>query len=132
MKITKQLLEEMVKEELIEESLLSWIKERAPTIAGILGVVSTLGTIGAAGYEGMERLERETIEDSVQELNDMDAAQVEDLRSKSLDNDVMDQIWIEYDAQSELNAAPSGDSWNENKSRLEQFIAEELRKVLKA
>jgi len=125
MKITKQLLEEMIREELIEEGFLSWIKERAPTIAGILGVVSTLGTIGAAGYEGMERLEQETIENSVQELNSMDAEQVEDLRSKSLDNDVMNQVWAEYDAQ-------SSETWNENKSRLEQFIAEELRKVLKA
>ena len=125
MKITKQLLEEMIKEELIEEGFLSWIKERAPTIAGILGVVSTLGTIGTAGYEGMERLERETIEDSVQELNNMDAEQVEDLRSKSLNNDVMNEIWVEYDAQ-------SSETWNENNSRLEQLIAEELRKVLKA
>jgi hypothetical protein len=125
MKITKQLLEEMIKEELIEEGFLSWIKERAPTIAGILGVVSTLGTIGAAGYEVMERGEKQVIENSVQELNGMEPEQVEELRSKSLNNDVMNQIWIEYDAQSELNVAPSSDSWNENKSRLEQLIAEE-------
>ena len=89
MKITKQLLEEMIKEELIEEGFLSWIKERAPTIAGILGVVSTLGTIGAAGYEVMERGEKQVIENSVQELNGMEPEQVEELRSKSLNNDVM-------------------------------------------
>jgi len=125
MKITKQLLEEMIREELIEEGFLSWIKERAPTIAGVLGVISTLGTIGVAGYEGMEQLERETIEDSVQELNDMDPDQVQELRAKSLDNDVMDQIWVEYDAQ-------SSETWNENRSRLERIIAEELHKALKA
>ena len=130
MKITKQILEEMIREEMINEGFLSWIKEHAPTIAGILGVVSTLGTIGGAGYEVMERGEKEVIENSVQELNGMEPEQVEELRSKSLNNDVMNQIWIEYDAQSELNVAPSSDSWNENKSRLEQFIAEELKNAL--
>ena len=130
MNITKQLLEEMVKEELNEGKLQDFL--------GALGIAGTVAGLGVAGTEIAADVENDLVKDSVEKLQQMDQAEVDELRSQSPQgNETINKVWAQYDLTAE--PAPSADltgepqpSWNENKSRLERLIAEELRKALKA
>jgi hypothetical protein len=139
MKITKQLLEEMVKEELNEGALQKFLVA--------LGIAGTVAGGGLAGTELASRAEPGLQQQAVEELLEMDQAQVDELRSGSpKGNKIINDIWAEYDERLATgltdepvpSAGLTGEpdpvsSWtNENKSRLERIIAEELRKVLKA
>ena len=144
MKITKQLLEEMAREELSE----GW-KDVAAGI-GIAGTVA--GTVAAIDFDKIAQdthdFQVNLMEDALQDMEPEEAERrakaVLDGEDNSIPADM--QAAAEEAAQNYLH--PGEDltepraaggytdepqpSWNENKSRLEQFIAEELRKVLKA
>jgi len=144
MKITKQLLEEMVKEELDE----GW-KDLAAGV-GLAGTVAGIGS--AINFDEIDQRVHEyqvnLLEDALQDMEPEEAERrakaVLDGEDNSIPADM--QSAAEEAAQNYLNPgealteprAAGGytdepqPSWNENKSRLEQFIAEELRKVLKA
>ena len=141
MKITKQLLEKMVKEELNE----GW-KDVAAGI-GIAGTVA--GTVAAIDFDKIAQdthdFQVEILEDALQDMEPEEAERrakaVLDGEDNSIPADM--QAAAEEAAQNYLaEPVPSagltgepdpGSSWvNENKSRLERLIAEELRKVLKA
>jgi ribosomal protein S7 len=140
MKITKQLLEEMVKEELNED----W-KDAAAGI-GIAGTVAGIGS--AINFDQidqrMHEYQVEILEDALQNMEPDEAQQ----RAQAVLDGEDDSIPV--DMQRAFNEAaqnyldkpvPSAgytdepdpaSSWNENRSRIEQLIAEELQKVLKA
>ena len=147
MKITKQLLEEMVKEEL---------NEGIPqNMLGALGIAGTVAGIGAAiDFDAIDQRVHEyqvnLLEDILQDMEPEEAERrakaVLDGEDNSIPADL--QAAAKEAAQNYLHPGedltepraaggytdvPSPDSsWNENNSRLEQLIAEELRKVLKA
>jgi len=139
MKITKQLLEKMVKEELNEGTL--------QNVAAGIGIAGTVAGIGAA--IDFDEIDQRTLEFQVEiledALQDMEPEEAE-RRAKAVldgeDNSIpadMQEAFNEaaqnYLAEPVPSAGLTGEpqpSWNENRSRLEQFIAEELRKVLKA
>jgi hypothetical protein len=133
MKITQQLLEEMVKDQLNEATLKDWLFG--------LATLGTAANIAVGGAALMDSLAEDAVKNGVQELQRIEKEEgpekVEELRSQSPQgNETISAIWDEYDS---LRAAggytdePSpADSWNENRSRLEKVIAEELEKVLKA
>ena len=142
MKITKQLLEKMVKEELNEGTL--------QNVLGGIGIAGTVTGIGAAiDFDEIDRrthdFQVEILEEALQDMEPEEAER----RAKAVldgeDNSIPApmQAAAEEAAQNYLdepvpsagltNEPDPASSWmNENKSRLEQFIAEELRKVLKA
>jgi hypothetical protein len=124
MKITKQLLEEMVEEELNEGKLQNFL--------ATLGIAGTLYGLGVAGSEIASRVEARVVEDSVEKLLHMDQAQVDELEKNSPGgNETINKVWTQYRARKA--AQPSSETpMPENRSRLERIIAEELRKVLKA
>jgi hypothetical protein len=146
MKITKQLLEKMVKEELNE----GW-KDVAAGI-GIAGTVAGIGSainfdeIDQRVYEYQVNLLEDVLQDMEPEEAERRAQAVLDGEDNSIPADL--QAAAKEAAQNYLHPGedlaepraaggytdvPSPDSsWNENNSRLEQLIAEELRKVLKA
>lgn len=146
MKITKQLLEKMVKEELNE----GW-KDVAAGI-GIAGTVAGIGSainfdeIDQRVYEYQVNLLEDVLQDMEPEEAERRAQAVLDGEDNSIPVDL--QAAAKEAAQNYLHPGedlaepraaggytdvPSPDSsWNENNSRLEQLIAEELRKVLKA
>lgn len=133
MKITRQLLEEMVKEELNEATLKDWLLG--------LAAVGTAANIAVGGAALLDRMTEDAVESGVEELQRIEKDQgkeaVEDLRAQSPQgNETINAVWAQYDslrAEGGYTDEPSpADSWQENRSRLEQLIAEELRKVLKA
>ena len=124
MKITQQLLEEMVKEELNEGK----IKDTLAAIA----LFATLGNLGYGTIQFMGAMEDRFIEDSVKELQQMDEEEVRRLQDESKKirgNEVVEKIWTQYEAEKNQ---PPAEPLPENRSRLERIIAEELEKVLKA
>jgi len=133
MKITKQLLEEMVKEQLSEATLKDWLLG--------LAAFGTAANIAVGGAALIDRMTEDAVESGAEELQRIEKEQgpeaIEELRAQSPQgNDTINAIWDQYDslsAEGGYTDEPSpADSWQENKSRLEKIIAEELRKVLKA
>ena len=133
MKITQQLLEEMVKDQLSEATLKDWLFG--------LAVVGTAANVAVGGAALLDRMTEDAVESGVHELQRIEKEEgpeaVEELRAQSPQgNDTINAIWDQYDslgAEGGYTDEPSpADSWNENKSRLEKVIAEELEKVLKA
>jgi len=140
MKITKQLLEEMVKEELNE----GW-----KDVAAGLGIAGTVAGVGSAiNFDEIQQrthdYQVELMGDALQNMEPDEARQraqaVLDGEDDSIPQDMKaaaEEAALNYldepQASAGLTDEPSpADSWQENRSRLEQFIAEELRKVLKA
>ena len=143
MKITKQLLEKMVKEEL---------NEGIPqNMLGALGIAGTVAGIGAAiDFDAIEQrthdYQVEILDDALQNMDPEEAQKraqaVLDGEDKSIPADL--QAAFDEAAQNYLN--PDEDleeprsaggytdepqsPWHENKSRLEQLIAEELKSAL--
>jgi hypothetical protein len=133
MKITRQLLEEMVKEELNEATLKDWLLG--------LAAVGTAANIAVGGAALLDRMTEDAVESGVEELQRIEKDQgkeaVEDLRSQSPQgNETINAVWAQYDSLSAeggyTDEPDPAASWNENKSRLEIIIAEEMQKVLKA
>jgi len=133
MKITKQLLEEMVREELREATLKDFLLG--------LATVGTAANIAVGASALLDKMSEDAVESGVEELQRIEKDQgketVEDLRAQSPQgNDTINAIWAQYDslrAEGGYTDEPDpASSWNENKSRLERIIAEELQKVLKA
>ncbi len=133
MKITQQLLEEMVKDQLNEATLKDFLLG--------LATLGTAANIAVGGAALMDKMSEDAVKSGVQELQRIEKEhgpeKVEELRADSpMGNETISAIWDEYDS---LRAAggytdePSpADSWQENRSRLEKVIAEELAKALKA
>ena len=138
MKITQQLLEEMVKEQINEATLKDFLLG--------LAAIGTATSTAVGGAALMNSLAKDAVKTGVQELQRIEKEQgeeaVKDLKRRSpKGNETINAIWKEYDslklndprAQGGYTDEPSpADSWKENRSRLEKIIAEELRKVLKA
>ena len=133
MKITRQLLKEMVKEELNEATLKDWLLG--------LAAFGTAANIAVGGAALLDKMSEDAVESGVQELQRIEKDQgkeaVEDLRSQSPQgNETINAVWDRYDslrAEGGYTDEPDpASSWNENRSRLERIIAEELQKVLKA
>jgi len=133
MNTTERLLKEMIREQLNEATLKDWLLG--------LAAFGTAANIAVGGAALMDKMTEDAVESGVHELQRIEKEQgpeaVEELRAQSPQgNDTINAIWDQYDslsAEGGYTDEPSpADSWNENKSRLEKVIAEELEKVLKA
>ena len=123
MKITKQLLEEMIKEEINE----GW-KER---LAG-LGAVGTIVGAFLAAEPHLEDFAQEQQYEIMQGiLDDMSPDEAAEKAQAVIDGTDEEVNSLPEDAQ-EVAVDVATDYLNENRSRLERIIAEELQKVLKA
>ena len=138
MKITKQLLEEMVKEELNE----GW-----KDVAAGLGIAGTVAGVGSAiNFDEIQQrthdYQVELMGDALQNMEPDEARQraqaVLDGEDDSIPQDMKaaaEEAALNYLDEPQASAGLTDEpqpSWNENKSRLEQLIAKEIEKVLKA
>tara|TARA_B100001123_G_C15152733_1_gene964159 strand:+ start:305 stop:1138 length:834 start_codon:yes stop_codon:yes gene_type:complete len=131
MKITEQILKEMIIKQLNEATLKDWLLG--------LATFGTAANIAVGGAALLDKMSEDAVESGVQELQRIEKEQgpeaVEDLRSQSPQgNETINAIWDQYDslrAEGGYTDEPSpADSWNENRTRLEHLIVEELKKVL--
>lgn len=130
MKITQQLLEEMVKEQINEATLKDFLLG--------LAAIGTATSTAVGGAALMDKIEEDAIEVGVQELEriekDKGIEAVKDLERRSLKgNKTINAIWREYNlraAGGHTDEPSPADSWKENRTRLEHLIVEELKKVL--